>query len=332
LEVDVASDREVMPTSSELIEIYRKCSSIRQNDKRFMAAISAGQIATPYYSPAGQEIIPSAISTLLTADDYVVTIYRGIHDQIAKGVPLKQLWAEIAGRVTGTCKGKGGPMHITHPASGIMVTTGIVGSGMPIANGIALACQIRRNGRVTVCYFGDGACNIGAFHEALNMASLWKLPVVFVCQNNQYAEHTHFSLGTAAKRISDRGAAYLMPAETVDGNDPFAMWRAAKSAIDRARAGEGPTLLEAVTFRFYGHVLGDDQKYMQPGELERAMHDDPLTRFRKMLLEDGHAATADLEKLEAQIKEEIDAAVEFAMSSEYPPMEEITKDVYGVSA
>jgi acetoin:2,6-dichlorophenolindophenol oxidoreductase subunit alpha len=320
------------PSAHDLIEIYRRCSSIRQNDKRFMEAMSAGRIATPYYSPAGQEIIPSAVSSLLAATDYVVTIYRGIHDQIAKGVPLKQLWAEIAGKVTGTCKGKGGPMHITHPASGIMVTTGIVGSGMPIANGIALASQIRGDGRITVCYFGDGAANIGAFHEALNMASLWKLPVIFVCQNNRYAEHTRFDLGTSVKQISDRGAAYLMAAETVDGNEPIAMWRAAKRAIDRARSGEGPTLLEALTFRFYGHVLGDDQKYMEAGELKRAMDNDPVARFRAMLLERGHISQAALEKIEADIHEEIEAAFEFAMASEYPPLDETTKDVYGVGA
>jgi pyruvate dehydrogenase E1 component alpha subunit len=320
------------PSAHDLIEIYRRCSSIRQNDKRFMEAMSAGRIATPYYSPAGQEIIPSAVSSLLAASDYVVTIYRGIHDQIAKGVPLKQLWAEIAGKVTGTCKGKGGPMHITHPASGIMVTTGIVGSGMPIANGIALSSQIRGDGRVTVCYFGDGAANIGAFHEALNMASLWKLPVVFVCQNNRYAEHTRFDLGTAVKRISDRGAAYLMAAETVDGNDPIAMWRAAKTAIDRARSGEGPTLLEALTFRFYGHVLGDDQKYMEAGELKRAMDNDPVARFRTMLLEKGHISQAALEKIETDIRAEIEAAFEFAMASDYPSPDETTKDVYGVGA
>jgi pyruvate dehydrogenase E1 component alpha subunit len=323
---------EGIPSAHDLIEIYRRCSSIRQNDKRFMEAMSAGRIATPYYSPAGQEIIPSAVSSLLAASDYVVTIYRGIHDQIAKGVPLKQLWAEIAGKVTGTCKGKGGPMHITHPASGIMVTTGIVGSGMPIANGIALSSQIRGDGRVTVCYFGDGAANIGAFHEALNMASLWKLPVVFVCQNNRYAEHTRFDLGTAVKRISDRGAAYLMAAETVDGNDPIAMWRAAKTAIDRARSGEGPTLLEALTFRFYGHVLGDDQKYMEAGELKRAMDNDPVARFRTMLLEKGHISQAALEKIETDIRAEIEAAFEFAMASDYPSPDETTKDVYGVGA
>src|ERR1700733_4992554 len=174
------------PSSDMLIEIYRRIALIMRNDERFRSVIRSGRLVMPYYSTRGQEVIPAAMSVNLGPDDYICTIYRGIHDSLAKGVPMKELWAELAGRVTGTCKGKGGPMHITHPASGGMVTTGIVGSSMPIANGLALASQIRGERRVTVAYFGDGAANIGAFHEALNMAAVWKLPVVFVCQNNQY--------------------------------------------------------------------------------------------------------------------------------------------------
>jgi TPP-dependent pyruvate/acetoin dehydrogenase alpha subunit len=316
-------------TSEALLEIYRKCSLIRQTDIRFRESISAGRIHTPYYSPAGQEIIPSAISILLSPDDYVVTIYRGLHDQLAKGVPLKELWAEFAGKVTGTCKGKGGAMHITHPASGVMVTTGVVGSGLPIANGLAMASQIRGDGRVTVCYFGDGASNIGAFHEALNLASLWKLPVVFVCQNNLYGEHSNYALATSAQRISDRGVAYQMPACTVDGNDAKEMWGAAKTAIDRARAGEGPTLIEALTFRFYGHVLGDDSHYMKENELATAMSNDPVPKLRALLIDNKIASPEAIEALEAAIKQELNEAVDFALSSEYPGLEEMTTDVFG---
>ena len=318
--------------SADLIEIYRKCTLIRQTDKRFMEVIAAGRLATPYYSPAGQEVIPSAISILLNRDDYIVTIYRGLHDQLAKGVPLKELWAEIAGKATGTCKGKGGPMHITHPESGIMVTTGIVGSGMPIANGLALASQIRGDGKVTICYFGDGASNIGAFHEALNMASIWKLPVIFVCQNNRYGEHSAFALMTASRQIADRGAAYQIPAERVDGNDPEAMWTAARTAIERARAGDGPTLIEAMTFRFFGHVLGDDSHYMGEGELEAAKADDPVPRFRARLIAQGDAGEAELEAIEADIKAQLDEAVAFALGSAYPGLEEIEMDVYAPGA
>ena len=233
------------PTTAEKVAIFRKMSLLKQNDERFRSVIKSGRLTMPYYSPRGQEVIPSAISVCLNDDDYICTIYRGTHDSLAKGVPVKLLWAELAGRVTGTCKGKGGPMHITHPESGVMVTTGIVGSTMPIANGLAWASQIRGDKRVTIAYFGDGASNIGAFHESLNLASLWKLPVIFVCSNNGYAEHTKTSVGTAIDQISKRADSYTMPGVHVDGNDPIAMFNAARTAIDRARSGGGPTLIEA---------------------------------------------------------------------------------------
>src|SRR5690606_12181537 len=238
------------PDRATLLDIYRKMTLIKQNDEKSRAIILSGKIPMVYYSPRGQEVIPSAISVNLKATDHICTIYRGTHDMLAKGVPLKDLWAELAGRATGTCKGKGGPMHITHPASGVLVTTGIVGSSLPIANGVALAAQIRGDSGVAVAYFGDGASNIGAFHEALNMAAVWKLPVIFVCQNNLYGEHTKYEKTTAAKRVADRAHSYQMPGVRVDGNDPLAMYDAAKTAIDRARAGDGPTLIEAMTFRF----------------------------------------------------------------------------------
>ena len=316
------------PDRRTLLEMYRKVAAIKRNDERFLSVIKAGKIVAPYYSPRGQEIIPAAMSVNLADEDYICTIYRGIHDMIAKGVPLKLLWAEIAGKATGTCKGKGGPMHITHPASGVMVTTGIVGSSMPIANGLALAAQIRGEPRVTVAYFGDGASNIGAFHESLNMAAVWKLPVVFVCQNNGYGEHTRYELATSAAKISDRAIGYQMPGVTVDGNDPLAMFAAAKQAVDRAREGRGPTLIEAKTFRFNGHVFGDADKYMAKGEKEAAMVRDPVPRFRAWMIEQGHASEADLAGMEAAIEKEIDAAVEFALSSPNPGLEELNRDVF----
>lgn len=310
------------------VEIYRRMSLIMQNDERFRAVIKAGKIVAPYYSPRGQEAIPAAISVCLTDEDYICTIYRGIHDMLAKGVPVKLLWAEIAGKSTGTCKGKGGPMHITHPASGVMVTTGVVGSSMPIANGLALAAQIRGEKRVTIANFGDAAANIGAFHESLNLASVWKLPVIFVCQNNGYGEHTRFDLATAAARISDRAAAYQMPGETVDGNDPVAVHSAAMRAVERARSGGGPTLIEATTFRFFGHVFGDMDSYMRKGEKEAARAKDPVPAFRAWLVANQHATEAQLATLEAKISQEIDAAVDFALSSPMPDLAELRKDIF----
>ncbi|MEX3957406.1 thiamine pyrophosphate-dependent dehydrogenase E1 component subunit alpha [Trinickia sp. EG282A] len=318
----------LQPDRSTLVEIYRRMALVKMNDERFRAVIKSGKLAMTYYSPRGQEVIPSALSVHLTNDDYLCTIYRGIHDMLAKGVPSKLLWAELAGRETGTCKGKGGPMHVTHPASGVMVTTGIVGSSMPIANGLALAAQIRGEKRIAVATFGDGASNIGAFHEALNLASLWKLPVVFLCQNNRFAEHTPYATGTSIGRISDRGAAYGMPSIHVDGNDPVAMWQAAGEAVARAREGGGPTLIEAMTFRFHGHVFGDADGYMDPAEKASAIENDPVPRYRSWLIEHAHASENELTGIEQAIEAEIDAAIEYALASPYPDVAELRRDVY----
>jgi pyruvate dehydrogenase E1 component alpha subunit len=312
------------------VEIYRRTSLIFQNDERFRATLKSGRLAAIYYPVRGQEVIPAAVSVSLTDRDYIATIYRGVHDMLAKGVPTRLLWAEIAGRATGTCKGKGGAMHITHPESGCMVTTGVVGASMPIACGLALASQVSGDGRVTVAYFGDGAANIGAFHESLNLASVWKLPVVFVCQNNQYAEHTAFAAGTAIGRIADRAASYSMPGVHVDGNDPVAMYQAAKIAIDRARNGEGPTLIEAKTFRFQGHYFGDAGKYIPKERMAAAVADDPYPKFRKWLVQQGHATAGAVDEIDARIKQEIDEAVEFALASPMPDVAELKRDVYDV--
>ena len=318
------------PGAAVLREIYRLATLITQTDDRFIELIKAGQIASPYYSTRGQEIIPAAVSVNLRQTDVVVTTYRGIHDQLAKGIPLKPFMAEFMGRATGTCKGKGGPMHITHLDSGLPVTTGIVGAGLPIANGLAWAAQLKKTGQVVVCNFGDGATNIGAFHEALNLASVWKLPVVFVCQNNGYAEHTRYEDGTSARTIADRGIAYGMPGVAVDGNDAVAMWDAAKTAIDRARAGEGPTLLDAKTFRFRGHLLGDDSHYIPKEEMAAAMAADPMPRLRAYLVEQGLASDAELTAIEEANAAAIDEAAKYGLASPWPDVSELQKDVYAM--
>jgi TPP-dependent pyruvate/acetoin dehydrogenase alpha subunit len=308
--------------------MYRRMALLKANDERSRKLVTTGRLVMPYYSYRGQEVIPAAVTVNLSDDDYLCTIYRGVHDILAKGMPLKALWAEIAGRATGVCKGKGGPMHLTYPAKGIMVTTGIVGSSMPIANGLAWGAQLSGDGRIAVAMFGDGASNIGAFHESLNLASVWRLPVVFVCQNNLYAEHTAFAKGTSAKRVADRGVAYDMPAERVNGNDPIEMYGVAKEAVDRARAGGGPTLIEAMTFRFHGHVLGDADGYMDKGQKQAAMEADPVPRYRVKLLADGHAAEDEVAELEAGIEKDLEEAVTFALDSALPDLAEMRRDVY----
>jgi pyruvate dehydrogenase E1 component alpha subunit len=316
------------PSTAVLLDIYRKATLIKTADDRMIELIKAGQIASPYYSTRGQELIPSAISVNLRKDDYVVTMYRGIHDQLAKGIPLKPFVAEFMGKATGTCKGKGGPMHITHVESGLPVTTGIVGAGLPIANGLAWASLLKKTDQVTVVNFGDGATNIGAFHESLNLAAVWNLPVIFVCQNNQYAEHTAFNLGTASRNIAERAISYQMSGVEVDGNDAVAMYRVAAEAIARARAGKGPTLIEAKTFRFRGHLLGDDSHYIPKEEMECAMANDPMPKFRQWLIDNGHADDAALKAIEEQNKAEFEEAVEFGLASPFPDVSELTLDVY----
>lgn len=219
-------------------------------------------------------------------------------------------------------------MHITHPKSGCMVTTGIVGAGMPIGCGLALAAQLRGEKRVTVTNFGDGASNIGAFHESLNLAAVWKLPVIFVCQNNRYAEHTAFSKGTSIERVADRARSYNLPGVTIDGNDPVAVYAAAKKAIERARSGGGATLIEALTFRFNGHLIGDMGEYIPKAEYQAALAADPYPRFRQWLQDHGHSTAESLQALERQVASEVDEAVKFAFDSPLTDPSEIQRDVY----
>lgn len=311
-----------------LLEVYKKAALIRYNDLRVIKAMKAGQLMTPYYSAAGQEIIPSALSVNLNDGDTICTIYRGTHDMLAKGFPLGPLWAELAGRITGSCKGKGGTMHLTHPESGCMVTTGIVGSSMPIATGLGWAAKLEGKGHVAVANFGDGAANIGAFHESLNLAALWKLPVIFVCQNNRYAEHTSFANSTAVDQLSKRAAGYGMTGVTVNGNDVDEMYGAAKIAVDRARAGEGPTLIEALTFRFNGHLIGDAAGYIPKEEMASAKENDPFAILRKRVLADKAASPEALDAIDADIKARIEEAVQAAFEADWPEAIELKRDVF----
>jgi acetoin:2,6-dichlorophenolindophenol oxidoreductase subunit alpha len=310
-----------------LLDIFTRTMRIARFDEKMRGLVAGGTIATMYYTVRGQELVSAAAMAALNKDDYLVTTYRGQHDQIAKGVPIGPLLAEIAGRQTGTCKGKGGSMHITHPDSGVMVTTGIVGSGLPIANGLAMASQNRKDGRVAVTCFGDGATNIGAFHEALNMAELYKLPVIFICQNNHYGEHTAFADHTKVESIAKRADAYGMKGVRVDGNDAVAMYGAVREAADRARAGEGPTLIEAMCYRMMGHFFGAEFSYMPKEHMEEMAAADPLPRIRKLLL-DHQFTKGELDKVIADIDAEMEAAVTFALESPMADPAEVKKDVF----
>jgi pyruvate/2-oxoglutarate/acetoin dehydrogenase E1 component len=240
--------------------------------------------------------------------------------------------AEMYGRVTGTSKGKGGPMHLCDPHSGLMATTGIVGAGAPIAAGVALGEQLKGSGNVVTCSFGDGAANIGAVHEALNMAALWKLPVIFVCQNNLYAEYTSYADSTASPNIAMRAEGYAMAGERVDGTDPFAVHAAAKRAIDRARAGEGPTLLECVAHRLQGHAFGSDEAHMDADSLAAAREVNPVKMYRARLIADGLATEEQLAAIDTEVAAEIDDAQAYADTSQAPSAAEVDIDIFADTA
>lgn len=316
----------IEPDQATMLDIYRRANLIYRADEKFRAMILGGQLQIIYYSPRGQEILSASLMAAINQDDYLVTTYRGMHDQLAKGIPPRDLWAEFSGKATGTCKGKGGPMHITHPETGVMVTTGIVGSGLPIANGLGLASQLEKDGKVTVVCFGDASTNIGAFHESLNMAQIWKLPVIFVCQNNLYGEHTPQAMSTGCKELIDRAPGYGIRGVQVNGNDPFAMYQVAKEAADYARAGNGPTFIEAKTFRFFGHLLGDDSHYIPAEEMAAAKLADPIPAYRKALLE-RQIPEAELDAIDAELAAIIAEAAQFALDSPYPDADEIRHDV-----
>jgi acetoin:2,6-dichlorophenolindophenol oxidoreductase subunit alpha len=311
----------------KLLDIYTRTMRVARFDEKMRSLLMTGKLATMYYTVRGQELVAAAAMAALEPTDYLITTYRGQHDQIAKGVPMGPLLAEIAGRATGTCKGKGGSMHITHPDSGVMVTTGVVGSGLPIANGLAMASQNKKDGRVTVTCFGDGATNIGAFHEALNMAQLYGLPVIFLCQNNRYGEHTAFADHTKCESIATRAQAYCMHSVQVDGNDAVALYTAMKEAADRARAGGGPTLIEAMCYRMMGHFFGADFSYMPPEHLEEMKAADPLPRIRALMLE-RQFTEAELDALVARIDAEVEEAVTFALDSPLADPAEVRRDVF----
>jgi len=317
-------------TPSHQIKLFQLALKIHIADKNIRKLITSGAMHPVYHPPSGQELIAAAMGSLLNRSDYLCTIYRGLHDQIAKGMPLKLLLAEYFMKSTGACKGKGGAMHITHTPSGIMVTTGVVGSSMPIANGLAWASQLNGDNRVTVASFGDGASNIGAFHESLNLASVWKLPIVFLCQNNRYQECTQYQDTTSCEKISDRAQAYgnNLIGITADGNDAKNIWSAMKFAIDRARRGEGPTLLEANTFRLNGHYFGDPSSYIPKQELETAKNMEPLARFQKHLIQNHILSEKQISDLESEFLQEFNAAVMFAKESPEPEPQELYTDIY----
>jgi pyruvate dehydrogenase E1 component alpha subunit len=297
-------------------------------DDRLSRGIRSGEFACVYWPPRGQEAIAAAMGVALRTEDQLVTTYRGLHDLIGKGVPLVEIYGEMLGRQVGAARGKGGTMHIARPESGLMMSTGIVGAGPPVAVGLAMAGRRDGRDRVTVVSFGDGATNTGSFHEAANMGALWDLPMVFMCQNNQFGEMTPVEHTMKIPQVADRAAGYGMPGFRVDGNDPLAVLDALQAAIERARAGEGPTFLECVTFRFRGHYFGDPQAYIPPAQLADAEAADPVPAFRARLVADGTCTDAELDQIEADAVAAVDDAMATVLAAPVPPLDELERDVY----
>ena len=276
----------------------------------------------------GQEASSIGSTMALTDEDKITSTHRGHGHCVGKGADLSKMFAEFFGKESGYCRGRGGSMHIADPSKGNLGANGIVGGGLPIAVGAALSAKRLGTGAVTVCFFGDGANNEGAFHEALNMAAVWKLPVVFVCENNKYGMSTSTERSTAVKNIAERAAAYNMPGVTVDGNDFSAVTEAVDAAVQRARDGEGPSLVENLTYRWRGHSKSDRNRYRTKEEINEWMGRDPIPAMAKLLMDHQIVTEDDVAAIEEEANQIIADAIEFATQGEDPKMDEVTRDVY----
>jgi len=281
------------------------------------------------HSSAGQEAVPTGVCAHLTDEDYIGSTHRGHGHCIAKGVDPKLMMAELFGRVTGPNKGKGGSMHICDMSKGMLGTNGVVAASIPLAVGAALTSKLKKLGRVAVAFFGDGGANQGVLHESMNLASVWKLPVVFCCENNGYAESTPVEYGLSVANVSDRAAGYNMPGILVDGMDVFAVYDAAGQAIARARAGEGPSLLECKTYRFYGHTVFDNPlSYRTKEEEDHWRARDPLKQFRETVIPQGEITAEELDQIDKAAEQMMEDAIKFADDSPMPEPAALYDDVY----
>ena len=312
----------------KLKEALRKMFLIRKFEEAAEQSYMRGLTHGTMHLSIGQEASAVGACMPLSDDDKITSTHRGHGHCIAKGADAARMLAEFFGKETGYCRGRGGSMHIADISKGNLGANGIVGGGIPIAVGAALSAKRLRTGTVALSFFGDGANNEGAFHESLNMASVWKLPVVFFCENNQYGMSTSTAQSTAVKSIADRASAYSMPGIVVDGNDFSAVAEASDEAVARARAGLGPTLVESLTYRFRGHSRSDRNRYRTKEEIQEWMRRDPIAHMSELLESHGIAARREIERLELDVDREIEAAIDFAHKSPAPPATELTRDVY----
>ena len=315
-------------TNEQLIEMYVTMNKIRTFENRVAELFADGKIPGFVHLYVGEEAVATGVCANLTDDDYITSTHRGHGHLIAKGGDIKQMMAELFGKKTGYCKGKGGSMHIADLDLGIMGANGIVGGGPPLAAGAALACQYLDKDSVAICFFGDGASNQGTTHEAMNLATCWKLPVVFVNENNMYGISSCTINSMCVPNIADRAAAYDMPGVVVDGNDVIAVHEAAAEAIDRARQGKGPSLIECKTYRHRGHFEGDACSYRDDSELEEWKEKDPIPRLEEKLVEMNLLDNAKIKEIKSSLQDDLAEAEKFAEESPLPDVSELTEDVY----
>ena len=314
--------------NEQLIKMYTTMVKIRTFENRVAELFAGGKIPGFVHLYVGEEAVATGVCENLTDKDYITSTHRGHGHLIAKGGDIKKMMAELFGKKTGYCKGKGGSMHIADLDLGIMGANGIVGGGPPLASGAALACQYLGNDSVAICFFGDGASNQGTTHEAMNLASCWKLPVVFINENNLYGISSCTINSMCVPNVADRAAGYDIPAVVVDGNDVVAVWEAAGEAIKRARQGKGPSLVECKTYRHRGHFEGDPCAYRDDAELEEWKEKDPIPRFEQKLVDMALLTEKKIEEIRGALQDDLVAAEQFAEESPFPDVSELTEDVY----
>ena len=312
----------------KLLLMYERMLKVRHFEDRVKDLFAAGEMPGFVHLYLGQEAVAVGACAPLNDDDYITSTHRGHGHIIAKGGDMKLMMAELYGKATGYNKGKGGSMHIADPRLGILGANGIVGAGLPIATGAGLSAKLRKSGQVAVCFFGDGASNQGTFHESINIAAAFDLPVVYVCENNLYAVGTRQSDVRRVEDIADRGVGYAIPGLAIDGNDVIAVYEACKEGIDRARAGMGPTLIECKTYRWRTHFEGEPDTYRPPEEVDAWLKREPIAPYRKNLIEQGILTEAQATRIEADVLEELDSAVEFARKSPIPEPESALEDLW----
>jgi pyruvate dehydrogenase E1 component alpha subunit len=315
-------------SKEKLLWMYERMRLIREFEERLHVDFAAGKIPGFVHLYAGEEAVAVGACANLTDADFLTSTHRGHGHCIAKGVDIKEMMAEIYGKATGSCKGKGGSMHIADVSKGMLGANGIVGGGPPLACGAGLTSKIKGSGQVTVCFFGDGASNQGTTMEGLNLAGIWKLPVVFICENNGYAETTSPQYSVSGQDIAARARGFGMPSVAIDGLDVFSVYEAVREAVARARRGDGPSFIETQTYRYYGHFEGDTIRYRNKEEEERYRNQDCIQRFRKVVVSQGSLTEAELDAIDAKAKQAIEEAVTFADASPTPQMQEVITDVY----